>query len=73
MNKRTYRLCPCGGKDTEEHLLFGCNLNSALTPYNLDMSFKVSLKICRTLKSVKFIGNITFLSGYPTEIYPDIG
>jgi len=30
LNKRTYRLCLCGGKETEEHLPLNCSLHSAL-------------------------------------------
>ena len=30
LNKRTYGTCLCGSKETEEHLLLNCSLNSAL-------------------------------------------
>ena len=30
LNKRTYRMCLCGKKETEEHLLLNCSLHSVL-------------------------------------------
>jgi len=38
-NKRAYRLCSCGSKETEEHLLLNCTLHSALR-VNLKQSVK---------------------------------
>ena len=30
LNQRTYRMCLCGSKETEEHLLLNCSLHSVL-------------------------------------------
>jgi len=30
LNKRTYHMCLCGNKETEEHLLLNCSLHSVL-------------------------------------------
>ena len=44
LNKRTYRLCSCGGKEIEEHLFLNCTLPSALRVDLLQSVKSTSLK-----------------------------
>jgi len=43
LNKHTYRMCLCGSKETEEHLLLNCSLHSAL---------RVRVDLMQSVKSI---------------------